>query len=152
MPKRKTKPRAEALRIDLGPDIRHQNGTAIRATRADPAAPHAPALSAAKAFIRYEHMGLEPGEFEAAKRIAEAAEICSGAKDRDGNSVRSSAFWQCGGPTERALMAAQYLREVRMICGQAGAYAIVRCVVDGAPGYEREAREGLRALSEFWRL
>lgn len=39
MPKRKTKPRAEALRIDLGPDIRHRNGTATTETAADPDAP-----------------------------------------------------------------------------------------------------------------
>ena len=142
----------QAPSADYGPRQRLQNGTAVLTYRADPEAPHAPAIRAARAFIRYEHMQLEEPSFLAARLIAEAAEVCSGAKDREGNSVRSAAFWQSGGPTLRALDAAKTLRELGQVLGRHGAYAVVRVVVDGDPQHEAEARRGLAVMAEWWKL
>jgi hypothetical protein len=137
---------------DFGPRARLDNGTAVMSYRADPAAPHAPAIRAARAFVRYEHMGLAPAEFDAAKRISEAAEICSGAKEREGNSLRSAAFWDRGGPTVAALEAARHLRDLREVLGWHAAYCVVRVVVDGHPAHEAEARDGLKVMARWWKL
>lgn len=148
---RTSKRRAEPA-ADFGPRARLDNGTAVLTYRADPAAPHAPAIRAARAYIRYEHMQLDDASFQAAKRISEAAERCSGARDRDGEGLRSSAFWATGGPAASALEAARTLRELRQVLGWSGAYCVVRCVVDGSPDYEAEARRGLEVMAKWWRL
>jgi hypothetical protein len=139
-------------RTDYGPRQRLANGTAVLGYRADPEAPQAPAIRAARAFLRYEHMQLPEASFRAAVAVAEAAEVCSGAKDRVGNSVRSAAFWDRGGPTMQALDAARMLRELGQVLGRHGAYAVVRVVVDGDPQHEAEARRGLAVIAEFWEL
>jgi hypothetical protein len=139
-------------RTDYGPRQRLANGTAVLGYRADPEAPHAPAIRAARAFIRYEAMALPEPSYQAARLIEEAAAVCSGAKDRDGNSVRSAAFWDRGGPTLAALDGARGLRELGQVLGRHGAYAVVRVVVDGDPQHEAEARKGLAVIAEFWDL
>ena len=147
----KAKPR-QAPAADYGPRQRLQNGTAVLTYRADPEAPSAPAIRAARAFLRYEHMDLPPAHFEAAKAIAEAAEVCSGAKDREGNGVRSATYWDRGGPTMAALDAARILRELGEVLGRHGAYCVVTVVCLGLPQHEAEARAGLATMAEFWRL
>ena len=144
--------RRAAPAADYGPRQRLANGTAVLGYRADPEAPHAPAIRAARAFIRYEHMQLPEPSFLAAKLIAEAAEICSGAREREGNSVKSNAFWATGGPTIAALNAAQRLREMHAELGRHGAFAVIRVVVDGDPQHEAEARKGLATMAEWWKL
>ena len=142
----------QAPSADYGPRQRLQNGTAVLTYRADPEAPHAPAIRAARAFLRYEHMDLPEPSFLAAKMIAEAAEKCEGAKDREGNSVKSSAFWATGGPTMAALEAARILRELGGVLGRHGAYCVVTVVCLGLPQHEAEARKGLAVMAEWWKL
>lgn len=137
---------------DLGPRQRLLNGSAVVGYRADPERPSAPAIRAARAFVRYEHMGLDKPAYLAAERIAVAAEVCEGAKEREGNSVKSAAFWDRGGPTIAALEAARTLREVSDVLGRRGAYAVVMTVVEGSGEHVEEARRGLEILADWWGL
>lgn len=139
-------------RTDYGPRQRLANGTAVLTYRADPEAPQAPAIRAAKAFVRWEAMDLPEPSYQAARLIQDAAEACAGARDREGNSVRSAAFWDRGGPTLQALDGARVLRELGEVLGRHGAYSVVRLVIDGDAAHEAPARAGLATMAEFWRL
>lgn len=152
MPGRRRRGRPETPPADFGPEVRLRNRTAILGYRSDPERPSAPAIRAARSFVRYEHMGLDKPSFLAAERIAQSAELCTGAKDRAGASVRSGAFWLRGGPTIEAMEAARYLRQLTEVLGRDKAYAVLVVVVNGDGRYERDARDGLRIMAEWWAL
>jgi hypothetical protein len=142
--------RSTAPAADLGPDVRFRNGTARMVYRADPAAPHAPAIRAARAVIAYEALDppLPDPAREAADRILTAAEFVSGAREADGPTSR--AFWEYQGANGRALQAAKDLREVRQVCGVFTGLAVILLVCNGDARHEAEARDGLDTMAEFW--
>ena len=150
MPKTQRKAKATSA-IDLGPDIRRANGTALIAPRADPERPNAPDMRAARALIRYEHMSLDKPAFLAAERIALAAEAV-GICNPGGAGGGSLAHWQRDGMTERRLEAADDLRAVWRVCGRLKGHAVIACVVMGHPDHDTLAREGLALMADHWRL
>jgi hypothetical protein len=139
-------------RTDYGPRQRLLNGSAVLGYRADPEAPQAPAIRAARAYVRWEAMNLPEPSYQAARRIEEAAAARLGAYYREGNSVRSAAYWDRGGPTMKMLDGAETLRDVTRVLGRAMERAVLLLVVDGDPQHEAEARRGLAVIAEFWDL
>lgn len=115
--------------IDLGPDIRLQNGTATLGHRANPDAPNLPNIRAASASVIYHrlwiHGALDDRQHEAADRYLLRLEQASGAR----GDMRGHAGGDRAGITERQLMALDDLRQADGAVGCSALVADVRNVI-----------------------
>ena len=148
------KAQRRADRTDYGPRQRLLNGSAVLGYRADPVAPQAPAIRAARAFVAYEALHnagrLSDGAREAADRLLTAAEFVSGAREGGDSGITGRAFWEYQGPGGRSMQAAQDLRTLRDVTGDRTAYCVMRLVADGNADALAEAIDGLETMAEFW--
>jgi hypothetical protein len=122
----------------------------VLAYRADPDHPAAPDIRAARAFVAYEAMDLSRSQLAAARRIHDACEAITGAREFNGGGLGGRAFWQVGGPSAVMVQAAADLRAVNMVLGRAHERAVLLLVVDGVAADLRTARRGLEEMAAFW--
>lgn len=142
--------RPETRSADYGPAVRLANGTAVLGYRADPDAPAAPVIRAARAFVAFEAMDLSPGQFAAARRIRDACEAVTGAREFNGGGLGGKAFWQVGGPSAAMVQAAADLRDVSRVLGAAHERAVLLLVVNASDAAADLARAGLAVMAAYW--
>jgi hypothetical protein len=104
----------------------------------------------ARAFVAYEAMHLSRPQLAAARRIHDACEAITGAREFNGGGLGGRAFWQVGGPSAVMVQAAADLRAVNMVLGRAHERAVLLLVVDGVAADLRAARAGLEEMAAFW--
>jgi hypothetical protein len=142
--------RPETPYADLGPRVRLDNGTAVLGYRADPDRPQAPAIRAARAYVAYEALPLTAGQLAAARRIHDACEAITGAREFNGGGLGGRAFWQVGGPSAVMVQAAADLRAVAVILGRAHERAVLLLVVNGDVGDLDVLRGALETMAAYW--
>ena len=115
--------------LDLGPEIRLANGTAMLGHRADPDAPNLPNMRAASAAVIYHklwiHGALDDRQHEAADRYLMRLEQASGAKA----DMRGHGGGDRAGITETQLMALADLRRADAAIGCTRLVADMRNVI-----------------------
>lgn len=106
----------------------------------------------ARVRVAYEHLGLTDPQFRAAKRIHDACEAITGAREFNGGGLGGRAFWQVGGPSAVMVDAAADLRAVAAILGRAHERAVLLLVVNGTVGDLDVLRGALATMAAYWQL
>jgi hypothetical protein len=104
----------------------------------------------ARAYVAYEALPLTAGQLAAARRIHDACEAITGAREFNGGGLGGRAFWQVGGPSAAMVEAAADLRAVACILGRAHERAVLLLVVNGDVGDLDVLRGALETMAAYW--